>query len=133
VFSLARASPHPRAHRRGSLSSSPNALSGESKKGLIMRAHHNWMRHWPTSEDFQRQCDHFQVDHWGRNFLADAHDLKMDRLARQSGFHAPVELKKMAIALLQRDRAIAGLAAAGLAAAGRKRRARSSTIVGGGS
>jgi hypothetical protein len=85
---------------------------------------------WQTREDFQRQCGHFQVDRWSRNFLADTHDLNMDRLARQSGFHAAVELKMMAIALLQRDRAVAGLAAAGLAAAGRKRRARSTTIVG---
>ncbi len=66
--------------------------------------------------------------------MADTHDLKMDRLARQSGFHAAVKLIKMVIALFQRDRAVAGLAAAGLAAsglaaAGRKLRARSSTIM----
>jgi hypothetical protein len=47
-------------------------------------AHHNLMRHWQTSEDFQRQCNHFQVDRWNRNFFADTHDLKMDRLATQT-------------------------------------------------
>ncbi len=101
---------------------------GESEQGLMVLAHHNLMRHWPTSEDFQRQCDHLQVYRWNRAFLADTRDVKMDRLARQSGFHAAVELKKMAIALLQRDRAVAGLAATGLAAAGRRRRAHSSIM-----
>jgi hypothetical protein len=95
----------------------PLRYPDEAKEDLV-RAHYNFMRHWPTSEDFQRQCDHLQVDRWNRDFLADTHDAKMDSLARQSGFNAEVELKKMAIALLQRDCAVAGLAAAG-----RKRRA----------
>ena len=86
----------------------PLQYPNESEGGQMARAHYNLIRHWPNSEDFQRQCDHLQVSPWFRTFLVDTHDVRMDTIARKSGFHhARVEFKKMAIAMLKRDRAAA--------------------------
>ena len=97
--------PHPAGARHAAVL--PLQYPNESEGRQMARAHYNLIRHWPNSEDFQRQCDHLQVSPWFRTFLVDTHDVRMDTIARKSGFHAQVEFKKMAIAMLKRDRAAA--------------------------
>ena len=81
------------------------AYQGENDREPMPRAQYNFARHWPTSEDFHRQCDHHQVDAWNRRFLADTHDIKMERIAVNSGFYAPLVFERMAKTLLERERA----------------------------
>ncbi len=49
----------------------------------MVRAHYNFMWHWPTSEDFRGQCDRLQVDRWNRK-LSDGRARREDGLCRQT-------------------------------------------------
>jgi hypothetical protein len=96
----------------------PSTYPGENVGRQMPRTHYDHMRHWPTSEDFRRQCDHHQMNAWHRNFLANAHDTRMDYIAWHSGFHAAAVFDRMAAGLLERGRARAREEAA---AAGRRK------------
>jgi hypothetical protein len=102
----------------------PATYPGEQEGRQMPRADYDHMRHWPTSEDFRRQCDNHQMNAWQRNFLADAHDTRMDHIAWHSGFHAAAVFDRMAAGLRERERARAREEAA--AAAGRRKMWRSS-------
>jgi hypothetical protein len=79
--------PHPAGAARAAVL--PQFLPGEDAEGGMSRANHQFLRAWPRGEDFQRQSDAFQLDPWYQAFLADTHDLRLDAIARRSGFHAP--------------------------------------------
>jgi hypothetical protein len=102
----------------------PSTYPGENVGRQMPRTHYDHMRHWPTSEDFRRQCDHHQMNAWHRNFLAGMHDDRMDHIAWHSGFHAAAVFDRMAAGLRERERARAREEAA--AAAGRRKMWRSS-------
>ena len=103
----------------------PVSYPGENALRQMSRTQYDYVRHWPTSEDFRRQCDQHQVvDAAHRGFLADAHDGIMGHIAWHSGFHAAAVFDRMAAGLRERERARAREEAA--AAAGRRKMWRSS-------
>ncbi len=107
--------PHPMMPHNAAL---PSAYPGERDRFQMSRTHYDHMRHWPTSEDFRRQCDHHQMNAWNRDFMADAHDTRMDYIAWHSRFHAAAVFYRMAAGLRERERARAQEEAA---AAGRRK------------
>jgi hypothetical protein len=82
----------------------PMTYPGETDEGKMDRSHYNFLRPWPTLDDFHQQCERLQVNAWYKAFLANVHDDKMEHIAMRSGFHPQARLKMLAISLLERDK-----------------------------
>ena len=82
----------------------PMTYPGETDEGRVDRSYWNFLRPWPTLDDFHQQCEQLEVNAWFKAFLANAHDDKMEHIAMRSGFHPQARLKKLAISLLERDK-----------------------------
>jgi hypothetical protein len=82
----------------------PMKYPGETDDGRMDRSSWNFLRPWPTLDDFHQQCEQLQVNAWFKAFLANAHDYKMEHIAMRSGFHPQARFKMLAISLLERDK-----------------------------
>jgi hypothetical protein len=83
----------------------PMTYPGENDDGRMTRGYWNFLKPWPTLNDFRQQCEHLHVDDdFVRDFLADTHDVKMEGIAKRSGFHVETVFEKLSIALLERDK-----------------------------
>ena len=82
----------------------PMTYPGENDDGKMTRVYWNFLKPWPTLNDFRQQCDRLHVNAFFRKFLADTHDVKLEGIAKRSGFHVETVFERLSIALLERDK-----------------------------